>query len=110
MKNYLYEDLISSEYYYTFDNTAITVYKDCNNIQCTCEKVFVNYNYIRSQEYSCTYNQPALLDYHIDYTNFTSDFYYRTDFSNILIIFFILTFFIIWCPIKIILRFFKRFN
>lgn len=106
MKTYLYDDLINFEYYYNFDNNIITVYKDCNNNQCICEKVYTKNDYIRSQEYNCTLSQ----DHVLDYTNFISDFYYRTDFANILIIFFILTFFIIWCPIKIILRFFKRFN
>lgn len=106
MKTYLYEDLINAEYYYTFNNDNIIIFKDCNNNQCTCVKVFTNNDYFRSQDYSCTLDQEHI----IDYTMFTSDFYYRNDFVSILIIFFILTFFIIWCPIKIILRFFKRFN
>lgn len=106
MKTYLYEDLISSDYYYSIDDDGIIVYKNCNNNQCTCEKVFTKNDYLRSKDFSCAFNS----NYQLDYTNFTSDFYYRNDFVYILIIFIILTLFIIWFPIKIILRFFKRFN
>lgn len=106
MKTYLYDDLISSDYYYSFDNDILIIYKNCDNNICTCEKVFTKNDYLRSNEYSCSLTNDNLLDY----TIFSSDFYYRNDFVNILIIFFILAFFIIWCPIKIVLRFFKRFN
>lgn len=42
--------------------------------------------------------------------NFTTDFYYRTDFDRILTMFLILSIFGLYIPIKIILRLFRRFN
>lgn len=36
--------------------------------------------------------------------------YYRTDFDSILIIFIIFAFICIWCPLKIFMRLFRRFN
>lgn len=39
----------------------------------------------------------------------TSDFYYRIDFSNILIMFFIMSFFCFYLPIKLFSKLFRRF-
>lgn len=106
MKTYIYSDLIDQSYQYSIDNEGITVYKNCNNNNCTCEKVYTNNNYLRSDSYTCSYTN--ITPY--NYNNLTSDFYYRTDFDKILIILLIFCIFIILVPIKIILRFFKRFS
>ena len=42
--------------------------------------------------------------------NLTSEVYYRNDFDSILIIFFILSIFCFYIPIKIFMRLFRRFN
>lgn len=44
----------------------------------------------------------------LDNSVLTNDFYYRTDLSNILIIFFIIAVIGIYMPLKIFFRFFKR--
>lgn len=106
MKTYLYSDLINQDYYYNIDNNEITIFKDCNNNSCTCEKVLIDTDYMRTNTFSCTYNN----DNNFIYNNFSDNIYYRLDFYKILIIFIIFCFFIIYCPIKILLRFFKRFN
>lgn len=45
-----------------------------------------------------------------NHSNFTTDFYYRVDLAEILIIFTILSIFAFYIPIKIFLRLFRRFN
>lgn len=42
--------------------------------------------------------------------NFTTDFYYRTDIDKILVIFLIMSIFIVLVPLKIVVRFFRRFQ
>lgn len=42
--------------------------------------------------------------------NLTNDFYYRTDISDIMIIFIIMAIICVFLPIKILFRFFRRFN
>ena len=46
----------------------------------------------------------------IDSNLLTDEVYYRYDFDKILIIFFILAIVIVYVPIKILFRFFRRFN
>lgn len=107
MKTYLYSDLINENFQYSIDNEGIVVYKNCdNNNNCTCEKVFTNNNYLRSEPYTCSYTN--ITPY--NYNNLSSDFSISNDFDKILIILLIFSIFIILIPIKIILRFFKRFS
>lgn len=46
----------------------------------------------------------------IDNDNLTDDVYYRVDLINILVIFLILCIFCFLIPLKVFLRFFRRFN
>lgn len=102
---YLPTNLINENYYYNYNNNKITIFKNCISNNCNCIDVFPDLDYQQSKTYSC-----ELSSNNLDYTIFTDNFYYRKDFSSILIIFIILSFFILWCPLKIMMRFFKRFN
>lgn len=106
MKTFLYSDLINENYDYSLNNDIITIYKNCNNGTCDCESVFIKNDYIRSDIYTCSKQNVIPLDHNI----FTSSEFYRLDYWNILFIFLVMCFIIIYCPLKIILRFFRRFD
>lgn len=103
---------------------------DLTNYQC----FVMNADYIRAYRQIPTYNSTIdYTDYYFknnyyertgqqtfsNYTNLpscinsnelTDNFYYRYDFDKILIIFLIAAIIIIYLPIKILFRFFRRFN
>lgn len=107
MKTYIETDLLNDNYIYTYENNNIIVHSNCNNNQCDCVNIYPELDYMRSNIYSCILQNNNNI---IDYSKLTDNYYYRIDFYKILIIFIIFCFFIIYCPIKILLRFFKRFN
>lgn len=81
------------------ENGSVVTYRD----------FYINSNYIYldgSQEFSEYTTLPVCLDN----TNISSDVYYRNDFDKILVIFLILCIFCFYIPIKMFLRFFRRFN
>lgn len=106
MKTYLDTDLINSSYIYRYDNSDIIIYSNCSGNDCDCITVSPLLDYMQSNTYSCVLQSNNIIDSSL----LTDNFYYRVDFYKILIIFIILCFIIIYCPIKIFLRFFKRFN
>lgn len=61
-----------------------------------------HYNSFSSKEYITT--QPIC----VDHNSLTNNFYYRNDFSHILVIFFIMSIFIFYLPYKLILRFYRK--
>lgn len=103
---YLPTEQINEEYFYSINNDTITIFKNCNNSECQCNDVYSNINYLTSQNYTCTLQNHNF----IDYSSFTDNLYYRLDFDKIMIIFYLMAFFIIYCPIVIITRFFRRFS
>lgn len=112
-KTYMPQELLKSSYHYELtNNNYIVVHKNTNcfnqynTTYCDCQRVYTDLDYQVSNTYSCSTSYTV----DIPYSNFTSDFWYRKDLSNILIIFIIMSYFIIKIPIKIICRFFKRFN
>ena len=56
------------------------------------------------------WSQYATLPVCLDSDVITNDFYYRTDFDSILVIFLIMCIFIFLVPFKIFTRFFRRFQ
>lgn len=108
MKTYIETNLLNDTYIYTYVGNIITVHSNCNNNQCDCTNIYPELDYMKSKTYTCALSNTN--DNLLDYNNLTDNIYYRIDFYKILIIFIILAFIIIWCPIKIMLRFFKRFN
>lgn len=80
-----------------------------NNSNIDYRDFYIKSNYIYkdgNQNFSSYTTLPTCLDSSV----LTDSYYYRNDFSDILIIFLIMCIFGIYIPIKIFLRLFKRFN
>lgn len=111
MKTYLPTESINSNFKYTISNDYIRVYtnQNCytnyNNQYCDCYYIYPKIDYLQSEKVSCNTSN---LSNTISYQNFTDDFYYRIDFSNILIMFFIMSIFIIYIPLKVFSKFFRK--
>lgn len=78
-----------------------------NNTTVNYRDFYINSNYIYkdgNQSFSSYGNLPICLSNNVT----TTDIYYRNDFDSILIIFFIMTIFCIYLPLKIFSRLFKR--
>lgn len=106
MNTYLYSDLINDNYLYEKEYDYIKVFKNCVDNQCTCVNVYPQFDYLRGNEYNC--NSSNIIG--IPVSSFTDNIYYRIDFPNILFIFLVFCFVIIFCPLKILFRFFRRFD
>lgn len=108
---YLPSNLISSSYQYITNGDYIQIrtnqgcYTSGTQQYCQCYYVYPNMDYLVSNVYNCT---PFNNNQSLSYTNFSSNFWYRVDISNILIIFLILFIFIILLPYKIMSRPFGR--
>ena len=102
---YIPSELINSDNLYSYKDNIITVYSNCENNNCTCNDVYVKFDYNYSEDYSCTSNSIHEIN-----GIATNEIYYRYDFWNILFIFLCLCFIIIYCPLHIVGRFFKRFE
>ena len=98
-------ELINENNFYSYHDNTLTVYSECINDNCVCNDVYIDYDYNISESYVCSKDTVVMLS-----SSPTSDFYYRQDFWSILFIFLTFCFVIIYCPLKILLRFFKRFN
>lgn len=68
---------------------------------------FIRDNYI-SRTGSTTWGNYSTLPTCVSHDQFTTDYYYRIDFPSILIMFFIMSIFIFYIPIKIWSKLFKR--
>lgn len=79
------------------------------NISINYRDYYLNSNYIYmdgSQNFGNYSTIPTCLDKSV----ITDSVYYRNDFDSILIIFLIMSIFIFYIPIKVFLRFFRRFQ
>lgn len=92
-------------YSYNSVNNKLTVYEECENNQCVCTDIFPDFDYNVSQSYTCNVSHETLLN-----SIPTDNYYYRKDFWSILVIFIVFCFIIIYCPLKILFRFFRRFD
>ena len=70
---------------------------------------YINSNYIYKDGYQ-TFNSYSTLPICLERSNLSTDVMYRNDFDQILIIFLVLFIFIVYFPIKLFFRFFRRFN
>lgn len=83
--------------------------KPQNNITVNYRDYYIRSNYIYkdgSQQFSSYTTLPIC----INSSELTSEVYYRNDFDSILVIFFIMSIFCFYIPIKVFLRLFRRFN
>ena len=108
---YLPSNFINTNYKYTISNDYIRVYtnNNCytnyNSTYCDCYYVYPKIDYINSESTSCNVSN---LSNTISSNSFTDNYYYRIDFSNILVMFFIMSIFIIYIPIKIFSKIFRK--
>lgn len=70
---------------------------------------YINSNYIYRDGVQ-SFGRYSTLPICIDNNALSSEYYYRNDFDSILVIFLILSIFIVYIPIKICSRFFRRFQ
>lgn len=78
-----------------------------NNSTIHFTDYYIKSSYISNDGYQ-TFNQYSTIPSCISTSNLTSDFYYRNDFANILIIFFIIVLVCFYFPFKIFGRMFGR--
>lgn len=108
---YLPSAYINSNYKYTANNDYIRVYtnNNCynqyNSTYCDCLYIYPKLDYLVSETSSCNLSS---LNNTISYSNFTDNYYYRIDFVNILLMFFIMSIFIIYIPLKIFSKLFRK--
>lgn len=103
--------------YEVIDRHTIRVYKEkpvySKNIDYFDIYLDANYLYGSTNTTWFWYNSESShsnLPTCIDKNDLTTDYYYRNDFDKILVILLILTIFIIYIPLKIFMRFFRRFH
>lgn len=109
MKTYLPSTFINNNYRYKINGDYFTIITNNNcfsqysNTYCDCYNVYPKLDYINSEVSSCNINTN-----YVTSDKFSSDIYYRIDFVNIMIIFCIFAYFIIFLPYKIMSRLFGR--
>lgn len=86
--------IINNGYIRAYTNNQLTNYVD----------IYINQDYMIKEGYT-NYGYNGVCD---SLNTYTDNYYYRTDFSNILIGFGILAFFCIFIPVKIFSKIFKR--
>lgn len=80
-----------------------------NNMEVNYRDYYYNSNYLYNdgiQSFSTYTTLPTCLDNSV----LTTEVYYRNDFDSILVIFICLCLIFFYIPIKILFRFFRRFN
>lgn len=108
---YLPNDNVYNKCYVVQNEDVIRGYNKIpqNNTSYNYRDYYINSDYIY-KDGEGTWSQYSTLPICLDNTKITNDFYYRTDFADILIIFFIFVIFIFYIPFKIFMRLFRRFN
>lgn len=103
-------DLENYKCVYVRGEGVIRAYKEIPKINSTVDyrDYYIDSNYIFTDG-GQTFNQYSTLPTCLSDEVLTDEVYYRNDFDSILIIFLILTIFIIYIPLKIFKRFFRRF-
>lgn len=108
---YLPSNFISSNYKYTISNDSIRVYTNNNcytqysSTYCDCFYVYPKIDYVNSETTSCNVSN---LNNTVSSSSFTDNFYYRIDFPDILVMFLIMSIFIIYIPIKLFSKIFRK--
>lgn len=112
MKEKIYvPDLSSYKCIYMYQNNVLRAYKSIpkNNTDVDYTDFFIENHYLY-REGKQTFSNYSTLPNCFPNDVLTNDFYYRTDFADILLIFFIFAICILYVPIKVVFRFFRRFN
>lgn len=106
---YLPEDSIYNKCFVVQSSDIIRAYNVVpgNNRDYQYRDYYINSNYI-FRDGSGSWSNYSTLPICLDSSIITHDFYYRNDFDNILIIFLIMSIFIVYLPIKIVSKLFKK--
>lgn len=91
---------------YVINNGYIRVYNTTNNSNNIVYDIYINQDY-QVRRTTSGYSSSTYCD---TMNQYTDDIYYRTDFDKILVIFLILCIFCFLLPLKIFVRFFRRFQ
>lgn len=104
-------DLENYKCYVVRDETTLRAYEEIpkRNQEINYRDYFYNSNYLY-QDGVQTFSNYSTLPTCLDNSTLTTDYYYRNDFPDILIMFFIIFFFGIYIPFKVFFRLFRRFN
>ena len=96
---------------YIYNSDIIRVYasQPRNNTTINYKDYYIKSSYIYN-EGSTSFGSYTTLPVCINSNRITTEVYYRNDFCNILIIFFLLSFICFWLPWKILCRIFRRWN
>lgn len=103
---YVPTNLENNNYCYTFIDTNII--REYKSTQINSLNDYTDYN---TGNHYTSYSSSELMTIQpscIDHNSLTNDFYYRNDFSHILVIFFIMLIIIFYLPYKIIMRFYRK--
>lgn len=108
-KYYIPSDLLNSNYTYVLspnDYITINTNTGCSGYGNTCTCYRLDYNhYYRSGAFNCSTSTSS---FHLNYSDLTSDYYYRNDFPSIVIMVFCLSIMLLYFPYKIFSRLFGR--
>ena len=98
--------------YSVLDKDTIRAYSSRPQINTSSNYVdfYINSHYLEKEGTQTWGNYTQYLPTCISSSAITTDFYYRNDMSQILIMFIILCIFIFYIPIKVFLRLFRRFQ
>ena len=98
--------------YSVLDKDTIRAYSSRPQINTSSNYVdfYINSHYLEKEGTQTWGSHVAYLPECISSDAITTDFYYRNDMSQILIMFIILCIFIFYIPIKVFLRLFRRFQ
>lgn len=104
-------DLDSYKCFNVVSSDVIRAYKSIptNNSSVDYRDYYINSNYIYKDGVQ-SFSNYSILPVCLSNSELTSEVYYRNDFDSILIIFLILSIFCFYIPLKIFMRFFRRFN
>lgn len=98
--------------YSVFDKDTIRAYFNKPQINTSSNYIdfYINSHYLEKEGTQSWGSYAQYLPTCISSSAITTDFYYRNDMSEILVIFIILCIFIFYIPIKVFLRLFRRFQ
>lgn len=110
MKIYV-PDLENYECFVVTSETTIRAYEEVprRNAEINYRDYYYNSNYLYEDGIQ-TFSNYSTLPICLDNSVLTDEVYYRNDFDRILVIFLIMCIFCFYIPLKIFLRFFRRFN
>lgn len=110
MKTYLPTEYINSNYKYRLNSDYFTIitnnncYTQYSSTYCDCFNIYPKLDYIVSEPTSCNINVSSFTSS----SSFTDNYYYRIDFPDILLMFLIMSIFIIYIPLKIFSKIFRK--